>query len=71
MKKKTGTKEFADPLNDLTSEALRMASQARRCFLEGHPTEAYEHMGELHDFLDDEVKSRDQTKCESAETKRE
>lgn len=48
-----------DPLNDLTSEAHRIASMARRCFLEGHPTIAYEQIAELHNFLDKEVKSWD------------
>ncbi len=56
-----------DPLNDLTSEAHRIASQARRCFLEGHPTDAYEHIGKLHSFLDDEVKSWAPAECKSTE----
>ena len=58
-KGKTEKEDFADPLNNLTSEAHRIASKARRCFLEGHPTIAYEQIAELYSFLDDEVKTWD------------
>lgn len=51
-----------DPLNSLTSEAHRIASKARRCFIEGHPTIAYEQIAELHNFLDNEIKSWDRLK---------
>ena len=57
-----------DPLNDLTAEAHRIASQARRSFLEGHPTDAYEHIGELYNLLDDEVKSWERAKGKSTKT---
>jgi len=63
--KKTGTEKSRDPLNDLTSETHRLAGKARRCFLEGHPTIAYEIIAELYNFLDDEVKSWDRAKCKS------
>ena len=76
-KKKTGTKDFIDglslkdPLNELTSEAHRIASQARRCFLEGHPIEAYEYLGKLHSFLDDEVWTWIQANCKTTEPHKE
>lgn len=60
-----------DPLNDLTSEAHRIASQARRCFIEGNPTSAYDLIGKLYNFLDDEVKSWAQAKCKSTEPHKE
>jgi len=60
-----------DPLNDITSETHRLASKARRCFLEGHPTIAYEIIAELYSFLDDEVKSWDRAKCKSTEPNKE
>ena len=57
-----------DPLNDLTSEALRLASLASNAFWVGHPKLAYKYLGILYDFLDDEVGSGARDKCESAES---
>lgn len=57
-----------DPVNDLTSEVHRIASQARRAFLEGHPTESYEHLTNLRNFLIYELAGSVPSKCESAES---
>lgn len=46
-----------DPLQNITDRAHQLSSLARRAFLEGHPTIAYEHLGYLYDFLDDSVGS--------------
>jgi len=59
---------LVDPLNDLTSEAHRIASQARRAFLEGHPVKASEFIEQLYLFLGDESVSKLYAKCESAES---
>ena len=57
-----------DPLNNLTSEAHRLASQARRAFLEVHPTKAYEHLTILWNFLTDELAGSAPEPCESDES---
>lgn len=56
-----------DPLNELTSEAHRLASQARRAFLEGHPETCKVHLSELTRFLGEESISELYAKYETAE----
>jgi len=57
-----------DPLNDLTSEAHRLSSNARRCFLEGHPVEAKVILETLYDFLVDKIAGPVSDLCEPAES---
>lgn len=57
-----------DPLDKLTDHSRNLAKAARRAFIEGHSIKAYEYLGALYDFLDDEVGSKARDKCESAES---
>jgi len=57
-----------DPLNDYTSEAHRLASQARRAFLEGHSNKAYEYLVTLSFFLTKSSFINVSEPCEPANT---
>lgn len=57
-----------DPLDNLTTKADNLASDARIEFLMGHPIIVYEILGELYDLLDDKVGSGARDKCESIES---
>lgn len=57
-----------DPLNEISSEAHRLAIQARRAFLEGHPETCKETLSQLSDYLSDESASEIYDKFESKES---
>lgn len=46
-----------DPLNNVTSEAHRLASQARRAFLEGHIETCKAELAELTNYLTEGYKA--------------
>jgi len=57
-----------DTLNDLTSEAHRFASKARRAFLDGHPVTSKTLLFELYHYLSKKGFAELHAKCVSDES---
>lgn len=57
-----------DPLDKITTHSVELATFARNAYQSGYPDSSYRYLGELYDFLDDEVGSGARDKRESTES---